>query len=107
MNESSTDPSPARTRREIMTAGMLAAGGLGAGRALGAPQAKDDPAKYAKLQERTNVNGGAIAVGHPVGASGARITMALTYELMRRGGGKGVAAICGGLSQGEALIVSV
>jgi acetyl-CoA C-acetyltransferase len=69
--------------------------------------AKDDPAKYAELQERTNVNGGAIAIGHPVGASGARITMALMYELMRRGGGKGVAAICGGLSQGEALAVSV
>ena len=69
--------------------------------------AKDDPEKFAALQAKTNVNGGAIAIGHPVGASGARITMTLMYELMRRGGGKGVAAICGGLSQGEALLVSV
>lgn len=69
--------------------------------------AKSDPARYAALKEKTNVNGGAIAIGHPVGASGARITMALAYELKRRGGGRGVAAICGGLSQGEALIVSV
>lgn len=68
--------------------------------------AGSDAATYASLQERTNVNGGAIAIGHPVGASGARITMALLYELRRRGGGQGVASICGGLSQGEALLVS-
>ena len=64
-----------------------------------------DPAKEKALQQKTNVNGGAIAIGHPVGASGARIAMALLYELRRRGGGMGVAAICGGLSQGEALLV--
>jgi acetyl-CoA C-acetyltransferase len=69
--------------------------------------AKNDPAKWKELQEKTNVNGGAIAIGHPVGASGARVTMTLMYELMRRGGGRGVAAICGGLSQGEALMLSV
>ncbi|MEN8247204.1 MAG: thiolase family protein [Thermodesulfobacteriota bacterium] len=69
--------------------------------------AEDNPEKYAALQDKTNVNGGAIAIGHPVGASGARITMTLMYELMRRGGGTGVAAICGGLSQGEALMISV
>jgi acetyl-CoA C-acetyltransferase len=69
--------------------------------------AKGDPEKYAELQEKTNINGGAIAIGHPVGASGARITMALMYELMRRGGGEGIAAICGGLSQGEALWLRV
>lgn len=69
--------------------------------------AGDDPIKLSALKEKTNVNGGAIAIGHPVGASGARITMTLIYELMRRGGGTGVAAICGGLSQGEALMVSV
>lgn len=69
--------------------------------------AEKDPAKMKDLMKKTNVNGGAIAIGHPVGASGARITMTLMYELMRRGGGKGVAAICGGLSQGEALIVKV
>jgi len=69
--------------------------------------AKDDPDKWKELQDKTNVNGGAIAIGHPVGASGARVTMTLMYELMRRGGGQGVAAICGGLSQGEALILKV
>jgi acetyl-CoA C-acetyltransferase len=69
--------------------------------------AKDDPVKWQALQEKTNVNGGAIAIGHPVGASGARITMTLMYELMRRGGGLGVAAICGGLSQGEAILIEV
>ncbi|MFZ5918007.1 MAG: thiolase family protein [Chloroflexota bacterium] len=66
-----------------------------------------DPAALQVLQAKTNVNGGAIAIGHPVGASGARITMTLMYELMRRGGGSGVAAICGGLSQGEAILVKV
>ncbi|MCX5852891.1 MAG: thiolase family protein [Deltaproteobacteria bacterium] len=69
--------------------------------------AKDDPGKWQELQDKSNVNGGAIAIGHPVGASGARITMALLYELRRRGGGLGVAAICGGLSQGEALLLKV
>ena len=59
-----------------------------------------DEAKTKKIRERLNVNGGAIAIGHPVGASGARIIMTLMYELRRRGGGYGVAAICGGLSQG-------
>ena len=69
--------------------------------------AKDDPVKWQALQDKTNVNGGAIAIGHPVGASGARITMTLMYELLRRGGGSGVAAICGGLSQGEAILIEV
>ncbi len=55
-----------------------------------------------------NVNGGAIAIGHPVGASGARITMTLAYELRRRGGGYcAVVGICGGLVQGEAIIPKV
>ena len=57
------------------------------------------------LLQKTNVNGGAIAIGHPVGASGLRILMTMMYELRRRGGGLGVAAICGGLTQGEAAIV--
>lgn len=69
--------------------------------------AENDTGKWEELKEKTNVNGGAIAIGHPVGASGARITMTLMYELMRRGGGRGVAAICGGLSQGEALLLEV
>ena len=63
--------------------------------------------KLAALREKINVNGGAIAIGHPVGASGARILMTLMYELRRRGGGLGVAAICGGLSQGEACVIEV
>lgn len=69
--------------------------------------ADGDPGKLELLKNKANVNGGAIAIGHPVGASGARITMTMIYELMRRGGGQGVAAICGGLSQGEALMVRV
>ncbi len=69
--------------------------------------AQDNLKRFDTLQNKTNVNGGAIAIGHPVGASGARITMTLMYELMRRGGGTGVAAICGGLSQGEALLLKV
>ncbi len=68
---------------------------------------KNDPKRIQELKEKTNVNGGAIAIGHPVGASGARVTMTLMYELMRRGGGTGVAAICGGLSQGEAVLLRV
>jgi acetyl-CoA C-acetyltransferase len=66
-----------------------------------------DTGKWKALQDKCNVNGGAIAIGHPVGASGARITMTLMYELMRRGGGTGVAAICGGLGQGESLVLKV
>jgi acetyl-CoA C-acetyltransferase len=57
--------------------------------------------------ERVNVNGGAIAIGHPIGASGARILMTLLYELRRRGGGYGAAGICSGIAQGEATLVRV
>ncbi len=57
--------------------------------------------------EIVNVNGGAIAVGHPIGMSGARITLHLALELRRRGGGVGVAALCGGGGQGDALILKV
>ncbi|TQC34401.1 acetyl-CoA C-acyltransferase, partial [Rhodococcus sp. WS7] len=59
-----------------------------------------DPAKV-------NVNGGAIAVGHPLGMSGARIALHLALELQRRGGGIGAAALCGGGGQGDALIIRV
>jgi len=69
--------------------------------------ADNDDRKWQALLGKTNVNGGAIAIGHPVGASAARITMHLAYELRRRGGGYGVAAICGGLAQGEAVILRV
>jgi len=54
-----------------------------------------------------NVNGGAIALGHPIGASGARLVVHLAYELRRRGGGIGAAGLCGGGGQGDALIISV
>lgn len=69
--------------------------------------ANGDPEKMETILEKTNVNGGAIAIGHPVGASGARILMTLIYELRRRGGGMGVASICGGLAQGEGAIIQV
>jgi len=54
-----------------------------------------------------NVSGGAVALGHPIGASGARIVMTLLYELKRRGGGRGLAAICSGGGQGDAVLVEV
>ncbi|EWT02276.1 acetyl-CoA acetyltransferase [Intrasporangium oryzae NRRL B-24470] len=57
--------------------------------------------------EKVNVNGGAIALGHPIGMSGARIALHLALELKRRGGGVGAAALCGGGGQGDALIVRV
>lgn len=57
--------------------------------------------------EKVNVNGGAIAFGHPIGASGARIIMTLIHELRRRGGGLGIAAICSGAAQGDAILVEV
>ena len=58
-------------------------------------------------ESKVNVNGGAIALGHPIGASGARILMTLVNELRRRGGGLGVAAICSGGGQGDAVIIEV
>ncbi|MEO5852929.1 MAG: acetyl-CoA C-acetyltransferase [Nocardioides sp.] len=58
-------------------------------------------------EDRVNVNGGAIALGHPVGMSGARIVLHLALELRRRGGGVGAAALCGGGGQGDALIIRV
>ena len=58
-------------------------------------------------EDRVNVNGGAVAIGHPIGASGARILGTLVHELRRRGGGYGCAAICSGGGQGDAVIVKV
>jgi acetyl-CoA C-acetyltransferase len=58
-------------------------------------------------EERVNVNGGAVALGHPIGASGARILGVLVHELRRRGGGLGCAAICSGGGQGDAVILRV
>ncbi|TCS95546.1 acetyl-CoA C-acetyltransferase [Hazenella coriacea] len=57
--------------------------------------------------EKVNVNGGAVALGHPIGASGARIILTLVHELKRRGGGLGVAAICSGAAQGDAVLIRV
>ncbi|WP_395692670.1 acetyl-CoA C-acetyltransferase [Nocardioides sp.] len=73
----------------------FAAVGISSARELGLDEAK------------VNVNGGAIALGHPVGMSGARIVLHLALELQRRGGGVGAAALCGGGGQGDALIVRV
>jgi len=58
-------------------------------------------------EEKVNVNGGAVALGHPIGASGARILGALVHELRRRGGGVGCAAICSGGGQGDAVVLRV
>ena len=58
-------------------------------------------------EEKVNANGGAIALGHPVGMSGARIVLTLAHELKRRGGGVGAAALCGGGGQGDALVIRV
>lgn len=57
--------------------------------------------------DKINVNGGAVALGHPIGASGARIILTLIYELQRRGGGLGIAAICSGGGQGDAILLEV
>jgi acetyl-CoA C-acetyltransferase len=66
-----------------------------------------DQALAATLRQRTNISGGAVAIGHPLGASGARLTMTLINALSRRGGGCGVAAICGGFGQGDAILIEV
>ena len=77
----------------------FAAVGVASARALGL--------SASEIDERVNVNGGAIALGHPIGASGARLVLTLALALRRRGGGSGVAALCGGGGQGDALILSV
>jgi acetyl-CoA C-acetyltransferase len=55
-------------------------------------------------EDKVNVNGGAIAIGHPVGMSGARILLSAAYELKKRGGGTGAVGLCGGGGQGEAIV---
>jgi acetyl-CoA C-acetyltransferase len=77
----------------------FAAVGVASARALGLSAGETD--------ELVNVNGGAIALGHPLGASGARLVLTCAMELKRRGGGTGVAALCGGGGQGDALIITV
>ena len=66
-----------------------------------------DHAAAEKLRARINVHGGAVAIGHPLGASGARIVMTLINGLRRRGGGIGAAAICGGFGQGDSILLEV
>lgn len=63
--------------------------------------------KIKEIRNKTNVNGGSIAMGHPVGASGARILITLLHELRRTGGGYGASAICGGLAQGDAILIKI
>jgi acetyl-CoA C-acetyltransferase len=75
----------------------FAAVGVASTRALGLSESETD--------EKVNINGGAIALGHPIGASGARLVLTLAYALRRRGGGTGVASLCGGGGQGDALIL--
>ncbi|GAB3704211.1 acetyl-CoA C-acetyltransferase [Mariniluteicoccus flavus] len=77
----------------------FAAVGVASARSLGLSEEDADA--------KVNVNGGAIALGHPIGASGARLALHLALELKRRGGGTGVAALCGGGGQGDALILKV
>jgi acetyl-CoA C-acetyltransferase len=66
-----------------------------------------DRRKAEKIRERVNVNGGAVAIGHPIGATGARLLMTMLYELRRQGGGYGVVAICGAIGQADAVVVKV
>jgi acetyl-CoA C-acetyltransferase len=60
-----------------------------------------------EAEDKVNVNGGAVALGHPIGCTGARLTVSLLHELKRRGGGIGVAALCGGGGQGDAIVYKV
>ncbi len=77
----------------------FAAVGVAAARALGLTEEQ--------IEDRVNVDGGAIAVGHPIGMSGARLVLHLAHALGRRGGGTGAAALCGGGGQGDALVITV
>ena len=67
----------------------------------------DDKNLLKSISDRMNINGSAVAIGHPNTASGARIIMSLMYELRRRGGGYAMGAICGGLAQADATIIKV
>jgi acetyl-CoA C-acetyltransferase len=69
--------------------------------------AEDDLSRARALRERTNRHGGAVAIGHPLGASGARVVITLINGLRRRGGGLGAAAICGGFGQGDGVLLEV
>lgn len=66
-----------------------------------------DPKKVEAIRAKTNINGGAIAIGHPTGATGARLVLTVAYELQRRGGGYGLCTICGGVGESECFIIKV
>jgi acetyl-CoA C-acetyltransferase len=69
--------------------------------------ADGDHAAAERLRDRTNVNGGAVAIGHPTGATAARLVMTAAYELRRRGGGFGLVTLCGGVGEAEAAVIYV
>jgi len=69
--------------------------------------ASGDVEAAVRLRDRTNVNGGAIAIGHPTGATGARLVMTAVAELRRRGGGTALVTICGGIGEAEAVVLTV
>jgi len=66
-----------------------------------------DPRRVESIRSRTNVNGGAIAIGHPTGATGGRLLLTAVRELARRGGGRALVALCGGIGEGEAFVLRV
>ena len=68
---------------------------------------KADAKLLESIRAKTNVNGGAVAIGHPTGATGGRLVMTMAYELKRRGGGYGLCTICGGVGESEAFIIKV
>jgi len=69
--------------------------------------ADGDEAVLERLHSIINVNGGAVAIGHPMGATGCRLIMTLMYELIAQGGGYGIACLCGGLAQGDGVLIEV
>jgi acetyl-CoA C-acetyltransferase len=69
--------------------------------------ADGDATRAEAIRNRTNVNGGSVAIGHPTGATAARMVMTALCELRRRGGGTAVVALCGGIGEGEAVVVEV
>lgn len=66
-----------------------------------------DPVRIERLRQKTNVNGGAIAIGHPTGATGGRLLLTAALELRRRGGGRALVTMCGGIAEGEAFVLRV
>ena len=96
------------SKKALEKAGLKRGGHRPVGDQRGVRLGRDQLHAHARRRRaKVNVNGGAIALGHPIGACGARILTTLVYELRRRGGGLGVAAICSGGGQGDAVIVEV